>query len=408
MGRRVWVLAGVLVLSTRPAAGQTVSQSGFAEASGILYPQSASNDDTHAIGAVRLRWEPTVKWTNWHLNASFEARADTHAMTEATATFTDRTTKRPALAVRRLSASWARGPVTVELGKQFVQWGKTDIVIPTNYFGPRDYLEVVTTEELAVTAARVTVGSDVDSIDMVVAPFMTPSRIPLFDQRWVVVPPAAQGLPIVDAGVSYPKRPQVGARWNHIGRRLEYSASFFEGSNHLPQFTGAVVPNPARLAVRRDYAQLTSLGGDAAIPLPWFTLKGEAAWCGSSTPTAEEYVLYVVQLERQVGEWLFIGGYAGDHVTRPGTEFRFAPDRGLARAVVARASYTIDTNRSVTFEGVVRQNGDGAEAHAEYTEALGAHARVTAGFRLIRGSDGDFLGQYRRNSSATLAWRYSF
>ena len=61
----------------------------------------------------------------------------------------------------------------------------------------------------------------------------------------------------------------------------------------------------------RTYPELRLYGGDAAVPLPWFTVKGEAAYFTSSTPGAEEYALYVIQLERQVKEWSFVGGYAG-------------------------------------------------------------------------------------------------
>ena len=51
-------------------------------------------------------------------------------------------------------------------------------------------------------------------------------------------------------------------------------------------------------------------GGDAAVPAWWFTFKAEAAYFTSSTPGADQYLLYVLQLERQAGEWLVIGGYA--------------------------------------------------------------------------------------------------
>jgi hypothetical protein len=408
MRRRLSIATVLLALAAHPAAAQTTSQSGFADAKLTLYPQEAPNDDTQAIGYALFRWDPTVKWTTWHVNASFEARTDTHEMTEAAVTFTDRTTKRPALAIRAANASWAQGKTTIVLGKQFIQWGKTDIVVPTNFFAPHDDLEVVTTEELAVTGARVTVGNDVDSIDAVLTGYLTPTRAPLFDQRWVVVPPAAQGLPLADAGATYPARPQFGARWNHLGKRFEHSISFFTGNNTLPQFTPVLAPDQTHLDVHREYAQLTAFGGDAAIPLAWFTVKAEAAWFGTTTASAEEYVIYVVQLERQAGEWLFIGGYAGENVTKTGTAFRFAPDLGLAKAFVGRAQYTIDTNRSVVLEAVIRQNGDGLLARAEYSQASGQHMRFTGGFRLIRGDAADFLGQYRLNSSATLGWRYSF
>jgi hypothetical protein len=45
--------------------------------------------------------------------------------------------------VRRLSATAHKGPLTFEAGKQFIRWGKTDIVTPTDRFAPRDYLTVV-------------------------------------------------------------------------------------------------------------------------------------------------------------------------------------------------------------------------------------------------------------------------
>jgi hypothetical protein len=45
---------------------------------------------------------------------------------------------------------------------------------------------------------------------------------------------------------------------------------------------------------------------------------------------------------------------------------------------------------------------------SEYSQALGQHWRVTAGFTAIRGEPTDFLGQYRRNSYARINFRYSF
>jgi hypothetical protein len=86
----------------------------------------------------------------------------------------------------------------------------------------------------------------------------------------------------------------------------------------------------------------------------------------------------------------------------------FAPDRGLTRAIVGRASYTVDVNRSVAFEAAVRQNGDGEYLKVEYSQARGGHWRATLGGALIRGEPDDFIGQYNRNSHVTLALRYSF
>src|SRR4030095_2734678 len=101
-------------------------------------------------------------------------------------------------------------------------------------------------------------------------------------------------------------------------------------------------------------------GGDIAIPTPLFTLKAEAAHFSSADDRADEYALYVIQLERQSGEWFFIGGHTRADLPRKGTRAAdFARDRGLTKTLLARAGYTIDANRSVAFEAAVRQNGDG-------------------------------------------------
>ncbi|HMC60891.1 MAG TPA: hypothetical protein VKJ01_16995 [Candidatus Solibacter sp.] len=44
----------------------------------------------------------------------------------------------------------------------------------------------------------------------------------------------------------------------------------------------------------------------------------------------------MLQLERQAGEWSFVGGYAGQVVTAHGNSLAFSPERGFARSLVAR------------------------------------------------------------------------
>ena len=109
-------------------------------------------------------------------------------------------------------------------------------------------------------------------------------------------------------------------------------------------------------------------GGVAAIPLRFFTVKAEAAYFIDPQKQADEYLIYVVQLERQKGEWLFVGGYAGQYVAKKRSPFDFAPDRGLTRAFLGRAGYTIDATRSVALESAVRQNGEGVWVKLEYTQ----------------------------------------
>ncbi len=388
-----------------------IAQRGFFETYLDMYPQTAPRDSGRLVSEAMLRYEPELKLnSHFAFHGGLDARVDTHRQDERSLhlDYWDRSSQRPAFSIRQLSASYFKGPVTIEVGKQFIRWGKTDILNPTDRFAPRDYLQVVRTDYLAVTAARFTLAAQSQSLDLVFSPRLTPSRIPLINQRWFVIPEAERDLPLQDGGARYPGGAQFGARWNRVGRLLEYSFSFYHGFNNLPLLEPFVHPQPLQIDVVRRYPAVRTYGGDVAAPIHWLTLKAESAWFQARSHQTDDYLLYVVQLERQSGEWLFIGGYAGEYVTASRNVLAFDPTRSLSRSFVLRASLTIDTNRSLAFEALARQNGKGLYAKAEYSQAIGAHFRLTATFVLIRGSDSDFLGQYHRNSFAEPAMRYSF
>ena len=402
-------MAVTICAVTYASAGE-FKQKGYFESYLRTFPQLTENDRGHVVVDSRFRYEPsyTTK-TKLSFFASLEAEADSHHQANRDLEFSwwERTERRPLFAVRRFSALYRKRAVTLELGKQFIRWGKTDILNPTDRFTPKDYISVIDPDYLAVTAARVTIEKKANTLDLVYVPRFTPSRAPLIDQRWVSLPPDVANVPITNSAL-YPGGPELGVRLSRIDRNVEYSFSYFDGYNTLPSFEARINPVPLRVDLTRTYPRLRAGGGDLALPLRWFTVKCEAEAFTSTTPNADEYVLYVVQLERQWKEWLFVGGYTGEVVTTNRSSLQFAADRGLARAIVGRAALTIDPNRSIVFEGVVRQNGDGMYGKVEYSQTFKQHWRASLLLTAIRGTHSDFLGQYRRNSFGSLVLRYSF
>jgi hypothetical protein len=384
-------------------------QQGYIEWRGFGFPQTTYNDSAHVVGEALVHYDVTYGFgPRWKLTGGTETRMDTHHQTEREfrLNIDDRGRQRPNFSIRRVSIVHDRGPVTIEIGKQLIRWGRADILNPTDRFAPRDFLTVVDDDVLAVHAVRVLVERKSDSLEFVAQPLFTPSRTPLLNQRWTVLPEQVRGIPVNDHGGRVPGGTQWGARWNHLGRGYEMSLSFFDGHNHLPLLERS--SNGREIDFRRFFPQMRMYGADAAIPFKSLTLKTEAAYFTSKTPQADEYALYVIQLEGQSGEWSFVGGYAGEAVTRRRSQLNFAPDRGLARAFLGRASYNIDSSRSVAMETAIRENGSGLWLKSEYSEAWGKNWKGTISFTLIRGEPTDFLGQYRRNSFFSLALRYSF
>jgi hypothetical protein len=366
----------------------------------LVFPRDAPNDSTNIVGDLLAREEAFLKPAPWiQFAGGVDVRASSHDQVDARwrVDFADRGLERPMLSVRRLNATLTRGRFTVDVGKQFIRWGKADIVNPTDRFAPRDFINVVDSEFLAVSGVRGVAELGSETFEVVWTPRFTPSRLPLFGQRWTVVPREAAALPVLDVVRTLPSGSQTGVRWGHQGSGFEHSLSFFDGFNYLPDIQLGIT-----------YPAIRAYGADAAVPTRWFTIKGESAYFTSRSLATDEYVLYVVQLERQRGEWVFVGGYAGEVVTRRRAALTFAPDRGMSRAVVARAAYTIDPNRSLALETAARQKGHGLYAKAEYSQARGQHWRATLMAVAIAGRSDDFLGQYHRNSHVTVTLRYSF
>jgi hypothetical protein len=206
----------------------------------------------------------------------------------------------------------------------------------------------------------------------------------------------------------FPGSPQYGARWNVRGSAFEFSLSYVDGVNHLPHFSTTALSGQPLVALRREYAPLRSAGVDAALPLPWFTLKGEAAWLTTTSSIVDDVVQYVIQMERQTGEFSLVWGYAGEAVTARRSVFEFAPDRGLTSAFLGRAAYTLGPTRDIAVEAAVRQTLEGLVVKGWFSQAVGNHWRWTLGATVIAGDEQDFLGQYHRNSHLVASLRYSF
>lgn len=125
---------------------QNFEQRGFIDNSTTLYLQTAPNDHVQAVNATLLRWEVSYKITPWlKISGAVDATTDTHDQTERSFRFDfdDRSTLRPAFSLRRYSATLHKGKFTAELGRQFIRWGKADILNPTDRFAPKDYLSNV-------------------------------------------------------------------------------------------------------------------------------------------------------------------------------------------------------------------------------------------------------------------------
>ena len=116
---RVGAALALVVLHTALAGAQSFSQRGFVDASALLFPATTPSDSVRAVGDLRVRDEVFVSASSWlRLAAGVEARANSHEQVDARWRLDadDRGLRRPALSLRRATATITRGPLTLDLG----------------------------------------------------------------------------------------------------------------------------------------------------------------------------------------------------------------------------------------------------------------------------------------------------
>src|SRR5262245_25852514 len=100
-----------------------------------VYPQTTAQDHDRLAVEGLARVEIACKPVQWRtLQSAADGRIDNLEQVARTwkVDVRDRTAKRPALSLRQVSGTLTNGSLSLDVGKQFIRWGKADIVTPTD------------------------------------------------------------------------------------------------------------------------------------------------------------------------------------------------------------------------------------------------------------------------------------
>src|SRR5215471_18845122 len=105
------------LIFARALSAQEYTQRGFVETRGTFDPQKATNDPAQTVGDALFRYEGFFKpATQFQINGAIDFRIDTHHEVERNASLSwwDREQRRPLAEIRRLSAVYHNGGLSVE------------------------------------------------------------------------------------------------------------------------------------------------------------------------------------------------------------------------------------------------------------------------------------------------------
>ena len=218
--------------------------------------------------------------------------------------------------LREAWLGWKQGATSARLGWQIVNWGRTDVLNPTDNVSARDYTRLVDRDgDQKLGLPMLVLQQRLGSTTRVQALWQ-----PLFRASTVPLP--------VQPGARYAEhRPRTapgsaGLRIERNGESLSGALSWFRSPAKLPN----LALSPAAVAGGRldlDHPHADVLGADAEAVIGAWVLRGESAWTrvrgsGRNALASRESALdTVIGLERAFGsasaflqgEWKYIPGW---------------------------------------------------------------------------------------------------
>ncbi len=197
--------------------------------------------------------------------------------------------------------------VDIRLGKQFIFWGKTDWINPTDNICPWDYANISSELEdyrLAVTSLKTDLYIHNFTMEMVWVPVFVPNRVP-FAEGILAEGNVETGSPGIEMkSAVYPeahiKNSQTGFRLLSSYWGIDYSLSYYNGHDKNPSMISGFVPQRQFIEIQPQYKPIQIIGGDFERTFGRWSLKGEAAYFltedrdGSNTQVDNPHLQYVL------------------------------------------------------------------------------------------------------------------
>ncbi len=167
----------------------------------------------------------------------------------------------------------------LRLGQQFIFWGTTDWINPTDNINPWDYVNISAEIEdyrLPVTAAKADIYAGPVSFEAVLVPRFQANKIPL------AFPDSMTGLPVEKSPVQIPENrlsnSEFGLKMDFNLWTVDYSFSYYNGFDKNP--TVRVVFDPMQHLFRQnmEYDRYQVFGAAFITTFNQWAIKGEGAY----------------------------------------------------------------------------------------------------------------------------------
>ncbi len=186
----------------------------------------------------------------------------------------------------------------IRFGKQFIFWGTTDWINPTDNINPWDYLNISSEIEdyrIPVWSAKANLYWGSWNIELVWVPEFQPHRLSDPPQATIrTIPPQLTF-----------KNSQGGIRIASQFWNINYSLSYFKGFDKWPTYlpTPFAPHNPGQIFLDKEFLPVIYIGGDFVTTFGKWAIKGEGAYTktqdkdGTNPAVRNPQVQYVLGMD---------------------------------------------------------------------------------------------------------------
>jgi len=397
------------------------------------YDDDSPREDRNHFGEAELRLEITGRLTEkLQLVAIPLVQIDNSDKTADVRLMED-DFQRPLGTFEELHLTWYGKSFEIAVGKQIFSWGVSQGLKPTDNLSAADFLDVPTLHKVGVPAVSILRYGKVD-VQLVVVPLFTPHRLPLPDNRWVILPEEAlrqieeaSGVePLILISRDLPEHDvenmQAGLRLRSSslvdGWDLELSA--FHGHDPFGLFSARLVLSPLSVQVDASYPEYTEIGGGFSTAAGKVTLHGEVAYHRTSHDIDDDYFQYVAGFDYTIDSGIprvldrvLLGlEYAGESVdnahTRPPTTFPTGFDRVFTNSALGLVDFVFSEETTLRVGGGINFNDDDFTGRVQIKHGLIENLDLTAGVDIFSGPPMTFYGTWQENDRLFVFTTYHF
>jgi len=264
---------------TREAASDAVTLSGTARMSYFGKDKSFSDRTGYGVGSL---WVTANPKDIWGISTYFDARVQGQDLSRNANLNWE---------LREGYAQTGFDNIDIRAGRQITVWGRADKLNPTDVWSVKDLTLLAPNDEDQRLGVTSTQGTWTSGTFHIIGIWQPEWRFPKYP-----IPP----IPGISLRNLRPQDPaqQAGLKLDHSGEGVDWSVSYSHSIDHVPDLE-VLSSGPGRAELGLHYQPIDTFGGDFAVPVGQYGLRGEVAYeetnnSGGSDPLTKKSNVYGV------------------------------------------------------------------------------------------------------------------